>query len=331
MEIKDVVGIDVSKMAIDVVIHKNQRHHQFENSNKGFNLLCKWSLSNSKAKKINLLFVFEHTGLYSYQLACFLSKGGFRYTIVPGLEIKRSLGISRGKDDKIDASKIARYAYRLRDEIKLTFLDSQEIQTLKALLNLRDRMVKQRAGYKTSLGEMKRVLKICDNPVLFSSQEKIVSSFDKQIAKLDKQMNEIIIKNKSLKEKYDLIISIKGIGPQTALYMIVLTAGFTKFKNSRSFASYSGVAPFPNTSGTSIRGKTRVSNLANKKMKSLLDLAAKTAVQHNTEMKNYYNRRIEQGKSKMSTLNIIRNKLLARVFAIVNRKTPYVDVMKFAA
>lgn len=331
MEINDVVGIDVSKLTIDVVVHKRKSYKQFENTIKGFKSLCKWSLLQSDSGNTNLLFVFEHTGLYSYQLAYYLSAEGFNFSIVAGLEIRRSLGIARGKDDKIDAAKIARYAYRLRDEIELSSLDSTEIQKLKNLLTLRDRMVRQRAGYKASLGEMKRVLKKIDNEVLFLCQQKIILNFDKQIIRIDIEMIEIIKEKTVLIEQYELITSIKGIGPQTALYLIVLTSGFTKFKNSRSFASYSGIAPFPNTSGTSVRGRTKVSNLANKKMKSLLDLAAKTAIQHNIEMKTYYNKRIEEGKSKMSTINIIRNKLIARAFAVVNRKTPYVNIMKHVA
>lgn len=331
MKIIDVIGIDVSKLTIDAVVHQSKCYRQFENSNKGFSILCKWALSQSKVDKDNLLFVFEHTGLYSYQLATYLATKEFHFVIVPGLEIKRSLGIARGKDDKIDAAKIARYAYRLRDEIKLTILPSEEIQHLKSLLTLRDRMVKQRAGYKASLKEMKRVLKIKDNIVLFDTQKKIISSLDKQITKIEVQMNEIIMSNDKLKKFYKLMVSITGIGPQTALYMIVLTSGFTKFNNSRAFASYSGIAPFPNSSGTSIRGKTKISNLANKKMKSLLDMAAKTAIQYNQEMKLYYNKRIEEGKPKMSTINIIRNKLVARIFAVINRGTPYVNTMKYAA
>jgi len=331
MEIIDVVGIDVSKLTIDVVVHKSKSYRQFENTNKGFATLCKWALSQSKVDAKNLLFVFEHTGLYSHQLAIYLSEKEFKFSIVPGLEIKRSLGIARGKDDKIDAAKIARYAYRLKDEIKLSVLLTQELQNLKDLLTLRDRMVKQRAGYKVSLKEMKRVLTKKDNAVLFSSQEKIISSFNKQIAKIENQLDKIIQSNEELKNQYNLMISIKGIGHQTALYMIVNTAGFSKFKNSRSFASYCGIAPFPNSSGTSIRGKTKVSSLANKKMKSLLDLAAKSAIQYNAEMKIYYNKRIEEGKSRMSTINVIRNKLLSRIFAVVKRGSPYVNTMSYAA
>lgn len=118
---------------------------------------------------------------------------------------------------------------------------------------------------------------------------------------------------------------------QIALTAVVLTDNFTKFDQWRKFASYSGTAPFPNSSGTSVRGKTKVSNLANKKMKALLDQGAKSAIQHSPEMRMFYNNRIKNGKSKMSTINIIRNKLIARMFAVIKRKTPYVDVYKFAA
>jgi transposase len=331
MEIIDVVGIDVSKLTIDAVIYQSKSYRQCENSNKGFGALCRWALSQSKVDKKNLLFVFEHTGLYSHQLALYLTNAELNFAMVPGLEIKRSLGISRGKDDRVDAAKIARYAYRLRSEITVTTLASHEIQEIKHLLTLRDRMVKQRAGYKASLKEMKRVLKSKDNAVLFSAQKRVISSLDKQIIIIEDEMNQIIMRDEKLKLLFNLMISITGIGPLTALYMIVLTEGFTRFNNSRSFASYSGIAPFPNSSGTSIRGKTKVSSLANKKIKSLLDLAAKSAIQYNQEMKHYYQRRIDEGKPKMSTINIVRNKLLGRIFAVINRGTPYVNTLKYAS
>jgi transposase len=148
---------------------------------------------------------------------------------------------------------------------------------------------------------------------------------------VEKQMRLLIKSDDRLSGQFRLIISIKAIGEQTALFMIVYTDGFTKFKTWRKFASYCGIAPFPNVSGTSIRGKTKVSHLANKKIKSLFDLCAKSAIQHSPEMKAYYKRRLEEGKNKMSTINIIRNKLLARIFAVIERQTPYVDIMKYAA
>lgn len=159
----------------------------------------------------------------------------------------------------------------------------------------------------------------------------MIKYLSKQINIVEEQMNGIIKENEPMSRNFKLLTTIKGVGPQTALFMIAYTVNFTKFKNSRKFASYSGIAPFPNTSGTSIRGRNKVNNLANKKIKSLLDLCAKTSIQHNSEMKKYYNERIDAGKNKMSTINIIRNKIVSRMFAVVNRNEPYVDLMKYAA
>ncbi|MEZ5023050.1 MAG: IS110 family transposase [Chitinophagales bacterium] len=331
MNIRETVGIDISKLTIDVRIHSNQMFEQFENSNKGFVKLLKWVNKYSSFSNNETIFIFEHTGLYSYLLSVFLTEKNIPFVIIPGLEIKKSMGIVRGKEDKIDATKIALYGYRLKEELKPCKLPSKAIIQVKRLLSIRERLVKHRAGYKASLKEQKRILSRKNNSILFEVQEKMMITLSKQIDKVEQRIQTIIKCDDELINTYQLLTGIKGIGTQTALFLIAYTEGFSKFKNARKFASYCGIAPFPNSSGTSIRGRTKVSNLANKKIKSLLDLCAKSAIQNNPEMKIYYHKRIKEGKSKMSTINIIRNKLLARAFAVVQRKTPYVDVFKYAA
>ena len=329
MKILETVGIDVSKLVVDVIVHSNQCFSQFENTPRGLKKMCEWVIKSSVFSTANILFVFEHTGLYSHTLAVHLSEHNIPFAMVPGLEIKRSLGISRGKDDKIDASKIARYAYRLRDEIRTYKLPSKKIIELKSLLSIRERMVRQRAGYKVSLKEQKRVYKTSENVILFRTQEKIIAQFTTQIDVLDSALMDLVNSDEQLLNTFKLITSVKSIGQQTALFMIVYTDCFTKFKNSRKFASYCGIAPFPHSSGTSVRGRTQVNSLANKKIKTLFDLCAKNAIVHNPEMKEYYNTRVEQGKSKMCVINIVRNKLLARIFSVVSRNTPYVNLQLY--
>lgn len=332
MKIKEIIGIDVSKKTMDVKVHTTQKYREFgNNSAKDIKSMVKWAFKNTAFTKDNILFVFEHTGLYSHQLATTLTELGINFTAVSGLEIKRSLGIVRGKNDKSDATNIALYGYRLRDELEPSQIPTKELQSLKRLLGLRKRLVKQRAGFKTSLKEQKRVLKKMDNKEFFEVQERIIKDLSKHIIKVEKTMNQIIEESKELNKMYKLIISIKGVGSQTGLYMIVYTQGFTQFKTWRKFASYCGIAPFPNSSGTSLRGKTKVSHLANKEIKALLTNCAVSALQYSPEMKQYYNRRLDQGKNKMSTINIIRNKLISRIFAVVERGTPYVDTLKYAA
>ena len=329
MDIKEVIGIDVGKLENEARIHTNQKTYAFENNPSGFKKLEKWMLSNMSCPKHQLMIAFEHTGLYSHPLSIFLTENQYSYVVIPGLELKRSMGITRGKDDKIDAKRIALYTFEKKDKLVPYQLPREEIIQIKRLLSLREKLVKHRAGYIGTLGEYKQFLKKKDNEMLFDVHEKMIAQLSKQIDRIEKQLDDIIRKDDQLKKMYDLITSIKGVGPQTALFIIAFTNGFTQFRNWRKFASYCGIAPFPNRSGISVRHRTKVSDLANKKIKSLLDLCAKTSIQYNMEMKIYYEKRVSEGKSKMSTINIIRNKLLSRVFAVVERGTPYVNTVGY--
>jgi transposase len=331
MNYKEIIGIDVGKLSNELRIHSSQKSYGFNNNQADCKRMGKWVVKNTTCEKHEMLFVLEHTGIYTHHLTCYLQENKFPFVLVPGLAVKRSLGITRGKDDKIDAKKIALYGYRLKDELAPTELPSPDIHNIKNLLTLREQLVKQRAGYKARLGEMKRFLKKNANEVLFSVQEKMIKDITGQINKIEAEVDSILKGSEVLKSLFVLLTSIKGIGRQTALYLIIFTNGFTQFSTWRKFASYCGIAPFPNRSGTSLRGKTKVSHLANKRIKALLDQCAKSAIQYNQEMKMYYEKRLADGKSKMSTINVVRNKLLSRVFAVANRGTPYVDLVKYAA
>ncbi len=331
MEIKEVIGIDASKLTLDCCVHTIGAQEVFDNSLEAIATMVNWSLGTSGTAKENLLFIFEHTGLYTHHLAQYLGGTGCLFHMVPGLEIKRSLGIARGKDDRADAKRIALYGYRMRGEVTPYRMPGSSLTGLKRLISMRGKLVAQRAGHVTTLGEQQRILDKQQGLVLFQVQQAIIDTLDVQIAILEKELDSIIEQDPDLQNLYGLLTSVKGIGPVTARFLIAYTAGFTNFKTWRKFASYCGIAPFPNRSGTSIRGRTKVSHLANKEGKTLLNLCASSAIRSNPEMKAYYQRRVEQGKNKMSTLNIIRNKLLARAFAVVDRGTPYVNTMKYAS
>lgn len=331
MEFSTIIGIDVSKLTLDVCVLPNRQVFQAENDLKGIQRMVRWLGKNDQVNLSSALFAFECTGFYSYKLALFLQEQGYLFVMLAGLELKRSLGISRGKSDRIDAVKIADYAYLHRYEISPTQIPAKDIEQMKRLLSLRDRLVKQRAGFKATLGEAKRAIDQKEDPLYFQVQRDMVKQLTLQIDRLEQNLSKVVENNPVLKGQFDLIVSIKGVGPQTALTMIAITHAFHRFPTWRKFACYAGVAPFPYQSGTSIKGKTKVSHLANKKIKSLLGNITGCAIQHNPEIKMYYRKRLEQGKNKMSTQNIIRNKLLARIFAVVSRGTSYVDTMKYAA
>jgi len=331
MKFSETIGIDVSKSWIDAKMHLAKQEKRFDNTKAGYKSLTSWVEKTLSLPKELILFAFEHTGLYSYSLSAFFSSEGYKYILIPSIELRRSMGIVRGKDDRIDAAKIALYAYRRKDEITPYQMPAQIIHQLRHLLALRDRLVVQRGGYQASLKESGCFLKKNLDPDFFKIHDKMIHYLSKQIDNIDQALNGLLQHDEGIYHIFQMITSIKGVGAQTAYYMIVLTHGFLLFGDWRKFASYAGTAPFPYQSGSSIRGRTKVNHMANKKIKSLLHTCAMTAIIYNPEMKAYYDKHIELGKSKMSTLNIIRNKLLARIFAVVSRGTPYVDTHKYAA
>ena len=159
----------------------------------------------------------------------------------------------------------------------------------------------------------------------------MIKELTKQISLVEKEIKKVINMDQKVKQQYELATSVNGIGMISATYMIVYTNCFKDINKWRKFACYAGSAPFDHRSGTSIRGQTKISHYANKQIKAILTNAAKAAIQHNPELRIYYQKRIDQGKHKKIVTNIIRNKLISRVFAAVKRGTPYVNVMKYAA
>ncbi len=125
--------------------------------------------------------------------------------------------------------------------------------------------------------------------------------------------------------------SLPGIGPITAVYLLGCTANFAAKPSGKQLACYAGLAPFAHTSGTSIRGKPKVHKMANKELKTLLHQGARSVIQHNAELRQYYERKIGEGKHDLSAVNAIKNKIVLRVAAVINHQKPYVDYTKVAA
>jgi len=328
MKVQHIIGADLCKKSIDFVLHGLNSYLKIENSISGFKLLLSW-LRQQKISTSKVMIVMEHTGLYSYHLEEFLHQHHISFTKVSALAIKRSLGLVRGKSDRIDAQRIARYGFEKRDQLIAQTRPDKSLQRLQMLHSTRERLVRNKASMSCALKEYQAVLKQQD-PII-ESHLKLIHELDQHIKAMDQQIKGIIIGQNELKESFQLLTSIKGVGKVLAVATIVKTENFTRFTNPRKFSCHCGTAPFEHSSGTSVRGKTRVSHLADKEMKTLLDLAAKSAIQHDKEIRAYYLRRIEEGKSKRSTRNIIRNKILYRMFAVIKRRTPFIDDYSRAA
>lgn len=326
-----IIGIDVSKLVLDVFLLSCKYHFQVENSPVGFAELLEISCTKLKVPRDRLYYCFEHTGRYSRLLAVFLEQSGITFSQIPALDIRASKGISRGKTDKADARDIALYAWRKKDELEPTKLNSAETSELRQLISLRDKLIKHRTAYKNSIKDLHDCYFEGETDFIRDTQKRMIEHLNEKIMRVEDRMDAIICSMPEWETNYKLIQSVRGVGPIIARYLIIFTENFTRFANHRKFACYAGIAPFEYASGSSVKGRTRVHPCANKQLKSLLNLAAMNAIQIPGEYKQYYLRRQKEGKNNMSTLNIIRNKLLARIFAVVKRQTPYVDLYKFAA
>lgn len=324
------IGIDVSKDVLDVFILTIKFHFIVPNSPQGFATLLETCCTRLSVAQQKLFFCFEHTGRYSRMLAVFLNQAEITFAEVPALDIKTSKGISRGKSDRTDARDIALYAWRKKDDLVPTKLNSAETSELRQIVALRDKLIKHRTAYKNSLNDLQDCFREGETDFIRETQLKMVKHLDTEIKNVEKRMDNIISSMPEWKENYRLINTVRGIGPVISRYLLIYTENFTRFTNHKKFACYAGIAPFEYTSGKSIKGRTRVHSCANKQLKSLLNMAAMNAIKINGEFKQYYIRRKQEGKNNMSTLNVIRNKLLSRMFAVVKRQSPYVDLYKFA-
>jgi transposase len=272
-----------------------------------------------------LLICSEHTGLYSYPLCVFCQENKLVLWLESPLQIKQSMGMQRGKNDRVDAMRIAQYAASHLNQAKLFVMPGKALLGLKQLLAYRERLVRARKSFHTAEKEMKEFNADFSGHVSKESKS-LLKTIDGKIEKVNAKMTELIESDEQLKKQFQLVQSVPGVGPITATYFLVYTSAFTRFQTSRQFACFSGIAPFEYSSGTSIRGKTRVSHLANKTMKTVLNMCAVTMLRKGNEYYDYYQRKVAEGKNKMSVINAIRNKIVSRVFAVVERGTEYLSV-----
>lgn len=320
------VGIDISKKWLDLAVLEDFKPvYQVRIDN----TVCDIKKCCNKLSKhfpnAELWFCFEHTGSYGLVLCAVLEELKFTYSMVPALEIKRSIGISRGKTDQIDAARIAEYAQLHRHKLSTTNLPSKSLLKLRELISHRDLLVKMKTQCTNSLKTRKISNQVINNDPVIQDLEKRIKDLKTGISSLDDQIREEVESDASLSQNFELITSVKGVGMIVAAYMLVTTNNFSTFDNPRKFNCYTGLAPFELSSGLSI-GKARTSPLANKTMKRLLFVGASSASQYDPQLKKYYERKRAEGKPAMSVLNAVACKIVYRVFATVKRQTPYVTL-----
>lgn len=324
MKVTDIMGMDVSKQTLDCHLFIQQKSlAAVSNDVKGYRAIKRWLTVELKKKTEGLLVVMEYTGIYTYGIERFFHQQGIRYVKRPALDIKRSLGMIRGKSDKADARFISKYGWMRREELKPMQPVSDSQFELQQLMSHRDKLVADRASYQSKLKELTEQMGRKINERMVNSMQYVMQVLASEIKQTETDIKELMKTEEALQTNYELALSVTGIGFATSVHLLIATENFTRFNEARKLICYCGVAPFEHSSGTSIKGKVRVSHLANKKLKSLFTMAAISAIQHDPELKAKYEQKLKQGKAKMSALNIIRAKLIERVFAVIKKQKAY--------
>ena len=308
---KEIYGIDISKDVFDVYGSKSG-HDQFKNDEKGF-------VSFMKYLPKGILVVMEATGYYHYRLAQFLYKSGVSVSVVNPLSVKRfiQMKLAKVKTDKSDAKSICEYG-QMNDIPLYTALNEVQSECLQ-LFRLLDSYLKQRTASKNKIhGE--EVLGV-PSKFVYRSLKRTVNHLNKEIGAIEKRLLELVKQDQQ--HQLTLLKSIPGMGVKTALFLIVVTDGFKKFETASQLCSYVGITPTIRESGSSVRGRSRISKVGNKKLRNLLFLCAFSACKYNKACREIYERLVAKGKSKKLALIAVANKLLKQAFAIAKSGRPY--------
>ncbi len=315
------VGIDVSKETLDYSVLTQEKevfHCQLKNSIEGLEKFLQKLTESCMLNDLDkVLFCVEHTGIYCEHVFALMEMYGINLWVESSLRIKKSMGLTRGKTDRIDARRIAQFAYRYQDQTKLWIPERGLIKRLKHLLTFRTRTIDLIKSVKDPIDELYGFVNKEESRRLAKLHSGTLKALQKDLEKINREIDSLILEDERISYLFSIVNSVSNIGRVTAAVIIATTNEFKTITEGKKYACYAGVVPFEHQSGTSIRKMPRVSHMANKTVKTMLHMSALSAVSRPGEFREYYHRKLKEGKSKMSVINAIRNKLVLRVFACV--------------
>ena len=306
--LKKIVGIDVSKLTIDVYDGRNYYH--FTNNYVGFKQLLKQTKGH---------YVMEATGSYHVQLASYIFDKGYDISVVNPLSVKRfsQMKFIRAKTDKQDAAMI--YEYAQINNLQLWEAPKDYIVKIKQIFTATDLMLKHRSSYNNQM-EAFAQMKVVEQQVVASIQEQL-ATLNTSIKMLEDKAKQLVLEN--AKELYQKLTTIPSIGSKTAMMLIAITNEFKNFSNSKQLSSYVGICPRIYQSGTSVNGKGRICKMGMGQMRKTLFMASLSASRYNAACQQMFDRLVEKGKPKKVALVAVMNKLIKQAFAIGTKLENY--------
>ena len=320
------IGIDVSKAHIHVCLMDDERKvlaacnikNEADAVTKGISTL----LEKHQITIEEVFCCIESTGKYDRRASNAIYEMGIALGVEPYWQIQSNLHV-RNKNDQTDAERIADFARASYTTIRRWKPRSKSALALLELLSIREALSDERRGYIVRLAEIEATVGY--SPTGIKLIRRRIKGLKADLEELEREIAQLIKADKRFYRIYKLLLSIPGIGKVNAWMLLAVTDGFARFATPRQLAAYSGVAPYEFRSGSSIRKRSKVSHRSNKQLKSLLHMAAVSITTRGkeTDLRRFYERKLKEGKHKMSALNMVRNKLIHLIFAVIKRGTPY--------
>ena len=308
---KNYVGIDISKNDFDASFPSG-KHQKLGNEAKGFAKFLKMLPKDAHC-------VMEQTGRYHQQLANYLFTQGVLVSVVNALTVKRfvQMRLKVTKTDKADARMIREYAEW--DSPALWQPPAEYILRCKELRQLVSLLLKQSTALKNQRHSIE--LTGAKGGLALRIIKKKLKSIKAEVKLLEQEMETLIKANEG--DLVSQICSIPGVGQKTAMALVVSTNAFRDFEHSNQLSSYFGLCPTMRLSGSSIKGKSRISKAGDKDVRNLLFMCSFTAYKHNKACAELYQRIVNKGKSPKLALIAVANKLLKQVLAIAKSGIPF--------
>ena len=331
-----VVGIDVSKEKIDVSAIDVRKHNRgvcmldyrvFENRAMGFRRMLVWARNLISGVGLDsIMFCCETTGGYDRSLCDYLYAKGGDIWREGALQIKRSMGVRKGKDDKADSLMIAEYAMRNMDKAVFYETPDESIRALKILFLYRYKLVQEITEKKVRTRQMAETTPKGEilSFILRDAQQSI-KAMEKSLKECEDRIKKVLEEDESIARNYRHITSIKGVGLVNAVAVIAYSNNFKTIRTSRKMASYYGIATFRERSGTSVDKKAYTKYYSCSLLRAVITQAAECTVMKNGIYREYYDRLATKGKPYGIILNNIKNKLIHLIYSLVENDMDYED------
>ena len=311
------LGIDISKLKFNVCLINTSgklRHKVLPNTASGFEQLTQWLLRQG-AHRVHACL--EARGTYGEALALHLHSGGQRVSLINPAATKAFAGsqLSRTKTDRVDAELIARFC--LAQEPPLWTPPAPEVRELQALVRRLESLIERRVA------EENRLTSGVTAGAVRQSLEEHLSYLTEQIKRTEELIRDHINNHPRLQRQSELLDSIPGIAQTTAAHLLAEITDITPYRSARQVAAYAGLVPGERQSGTSVRGRTRLSKIGNARLRKALYFPAMTALRGSSFFHQWAEGLLKRGKSKMSILWAVMRKLVHVAYGVLKSGKPF--------